>query len=81
MTENIKKQDYKSLLDSVSTLIEEARRKAVKQVRVFSERKLEMMRKFYITYHHISQTLSAKSSQLLTGETQALFAEFHTPSE
>ena len=32
MTEIIKKSDYKSLLDRVSTLIEEARRKAVKQV-------------------------------------------------
>ena len=126
MTEIIKKPDYKSLLDNVSTLIEEARKKAVKQVntiivqtyweigrliveeeqkgkeraeygervlkrlandltkkygRGFSERKLEMMRKFYITYPHISQTLSVKSSQQLTGETQTLFAEFHTPSE
>ncbi|MGB2841759.1 MAG: DUF1016 N-terminal domain-containing protein [Halobacteriota archaeon] len=32
MTEIINKSDYKSLLDNVSTLIEEARRKAVKQV-------------------------------------------------
>ena len=32
MTEIIKKPDYKNLLDNVSTLIEEARRKAVKQV-------------------------------------------------
>jgi len=32
MTEVINKSDYKSLLDRVSTLIEEARRKAVKQV-------------------------------------------------
>ena len=32
MTEIINKSDYKSLLDRVSTLIEEARRKAVKQV-------------------------------------------------
>ena len=32
MTEITKKPDYKSLLDRVSTLIEEARRKAVKQV-------------------------------------------------
>ena len=125
MTEVIKKPDYKSLLDSVSTLVEEARRKAVKQVntiivhtyweigsliveeeqkgeeraeygervlkrlandltkkygRGFSERNLEMMRKFYITYPHISQTMSAKSSQQLTGETRTLSAEFHTPS-
>jgi len=125
MTGIIKKPDYKSLLDSVSTLIEEARRKAVKQVntiivhtywglgrlivkeeqkgeeraeygervlkrlandltkkygRGFSERNLEMMRKFYITYPHISQTLSAKSTQQLTGETQILSPEFHTSS-
>jgi len=32
MTEIIKKEDYKSLLGRVSTLIEETRRKAVKQV-------------------------------------------------
>ncbi len=32
MTEIIKKSDYKSLLDRVSTLIEDARRKAVKQI-------------------------------------------------
>ena len=32
MTEIIKKSDYKSLFDNVSMLIEEARRKAVKQV-------------------------------------------------
>jgi hypothetical protein len=44
----------------------------------FFERNLEMMRKFYITYTHISQTTSAKSSQQLTGETQTLSAESHT---
>ena len=32
MTEITKKSDYKSLLDNVSTLIEEARKKAIKQV-------------------------------------------------
>jgi predicted nuclease of restriction endonuclease-like (RecB) superfamily len=125
MTEIVNKSDYKGLLDRVSTLIEEARRKAVKQVntiiiqtyweigrlivegeqkgeeraeygervlkrlandltkkygRGFSERNLEMMRKFYITYPHISQTTSAKSSQQLTGETRTLSAEFLTPS-
>ena len=126
MTTITKNPDYKSLLDSVSTLVKEARRKAVKQVntiiaqtyweigmlivekeqkgkeraeygervlkglandltkkygRGFSERNLEMIRKFYIAYPHISQTASAKSSQQLTGETRTLSAEFHTPSE
>ena len=45
----------------------------------FSERNLELMRKFYITYPHISQTMSAKSSQQLTVETQTPSAESHTP--
>ena len=69
MTEIIKNPDYKSLLYNVSTLIEEARRKAVRQVNTIivqtSERNLEMMRKFYIPYPHISQMLSAKSSHTL----------------
>ncbi len=47
MTEIIKKPDYKSLLDRVSTLVEEARRKAVKQVNTII---IFLMRKFYLTY-------------------------------
>jgi hypothetical protein len=58
MTEIIKKQDYKSLLDRVSTLIEEARRKAVKQVNTII---VFLMRKFYLTYPPKKfQTMSGK---------------------
>lgn len=105
MTNIIRKTDYKSLLGKVVGLLEEARRKTVRQINTvitrtyweigkaiveeeqkgrerarygetllkrlakdltqkygkgFSERNLEMMRKFYITYSPISQTVSAK---------------------